>query len=80
MAVPFSAFVFCTQSHYGVSVLSNGSNLPRLTDNEEWRPMQIKITTLRDLNDYTDDLTSARFDLLSRGYHFCKMKMAQSSK
>jgi hypothetical protein len=50
--------------------------LPRLNSDEERRPMQIKITTFRELNDYTEDVTAARFNLLSRGYHFCRMKVA----
>jgi hypothetical protein len=74
--VALSAFLFSTPTHYGLSVLSNGSNLPRLNADEEWRPLRLKITSLRELGDYTDDVTIARFNLLSRGYHFCRMKIA----
>jgi hypothetical protein len=74
--VPFSAFIFSARTHYGISVLSNGSNLPRLNNDEEWRPLRIKITDFQQLSDYTEDITTARFNLLSRGYHFCRMKAA----
>jgi hypothetical protein len=50
--------------------------LPRLNNDEEWRPLRIKITDFQQLSDYTEDITTARFNLLSRGYHFCRMKAA----
>ena len=69
--VTFSAYIFAAREHYGLSVLSNGSNLPRLSNDDEWRPLRIKVTSLQERGDYTDDITTARFNLLSRGYHFC---------
>jgi hypothetical protein len=70
--VQFSAFLFSDGTHYGLSVVSDGSNLPRLINDKKWRPMRVEIASLRELNDYTADIT-AHFNLLSRGYHFCKM-------
>jgi hypothetical protein len=77
--VTFSAYIFAARTHYGLSVLSNGSNLPRLSNDEEWRPLRVKITSLEELGDYTDDVTTARFNLLSRGYHLCRMQRLQGA-
>jgi len=53
--------------------------LPRLSNVEEWRPLRVKITSLEELGDYTDDVTTARFNLLSRGYHLCRMQRLQGA-
>jgi hypothetical protein len=72
----FSAFIFSARTHYGFSVHRNGSNLPRLNNDDEWRPLGIELTTIEELVDFTDDIIAARFNLLSRGYHFCRIKIA----
>ena len=66
------AFVFSNGSSYGFSVLSNGSNLPRLLDERPWTSLQAKLTDFAELAAYTPDISTARFNLLSRGYHFCR--------
>ena len=73
----FSAYIFAARAHYGLSVRNDGSNLPRLSDDDEWHPLHIKITSLRELGGYADDIATARFNLHSRGYHFCRMRGAQ---
>jgi hypothetical protein len=72
----FSAFIFAARTHYGLSIQSSGSNLPRLNNDDEWRPLGIKITTIEELVDFTEDIATARFNLLSRAYHFWRVKVA----
>jgi hypothetical protein len=71
------AYLFSTGACYGFSVLSNGSNLPRLHDGTPWEPLQVKLTDFAELASYTSDVTTARFNLLTRGYHFCKAPSAE---
>jgi hypothetical protein len=64
-------YVFSSGPSYGFSVLSNGSNLPRLLDGTSWKPLRIKLSQFTELTAYIPDVTTARFNLLSRGYHLC---------
>jgi hypothetical protein len=68
-----TAYVFASKSACGLSVLSNGSNLPRLLDGSDWRPLGAKITDSEQLAQYTADPTLALFNIRTRGYHLCRV-------
>jgi hypothetical protein len=68
-----TAYVFASKSARGLSVLSNGSNLPRLLDGSEWRPVGAKITDSDQLAQFTADPTLALSNIRTRGYHFCRI-------
>ena len=73
-----TAYPFSSGTSYGFSALSDGSNLPRLQDGSTWRPLGVKITDMAELARYTSDTTTARFNILTRGYHFCSRPERES--
>jgi len=71
--VRIKAYIFTAGPFIGFSVLSNGSNLPRVAGGPAWQPLHAAITEFAELAAYTADTAVARFNLRSRGYHFCRV-------